>query len=349
MCDTAIATQRVSDGILDTVLERFQTESRMWVSHIKVYARNLFFALVIISMVWNFGQMVFRYANIAEFFSELIRFLVFTGLFLWFLENAPLMSEAIIDSFRQLAGDASGTRVMYPDDIVSIAYNIVKKACKAFSILDPISICTILLSFVVMALLCTIAINMLLIIVSAWILAYAGVFFLGFGGSRWTSDMAINYLKTVLATGASMMTMLLLVSLGEKMLQEYYNSLALNGDKTVDEMLIMFIVSLTLFLLVEKLPPMVAGIVTGASIGMSTSVGSFGAGAATGAGMTAATMLKSGVARTMMTGGNAVRAFRTGLANREANAARAVDNLPSWAKAQGGNSGGENGGSKLPK
>ena len=94
MCDTAIATQRVSDGILDTVLERFQTESRMWVSHIKVYARNLFFALVIISMVWNFGQMVFRYANIAEFFSELIRFLVFTGLFLWFLENAPLMSEA---------------------------------------------------------------------------------------------------------------------------------------------------------------------------------------------------------------------------------------------------------------
>ncbi|MGS0066676.1 type IV secretion system protein, partial [Escherichia coli] len=36
----------------------------------------------------------------------------------------------------------------------------------------------------------------------AWILLYAGVFFLGFGGSRWTSDMAINYYKTVLGLAA---------------------------------------------------------------------------------------------------------------------------------------------------
>ena len=34
-----------------------------------------------------------------------------------------------------------------------------------------------------------------------WILAYAGIFFLGFGGSRSTSEMAINYYKTVRGRG----------------------------------------------------------------------------------------------------------------------------------------------------
>lgn len=317
----------------------------MWVSHIKVYARNLFFALVLISMVWTFGQLIFHYANLSEYFAEMIRFLIFTGLFLWFLENAPTMSEAIIDSFRELAGEASGTKSMNPGDIIGVGYNIVMKALENFNVLKPVSIGIILLSFIIMALLCTIAINMLLIIVSAWILAYAGVFFLGFGGSRWTSDMAINYLKTVLATGASMMTMLLLVSIGENILSEYYNNLNLNGDKTADEILIMFIVSLTLFLLVEKLPPMVAGIVSGASIGMSTGVGSFGAGAATGAGMTAYSMMKSGV---FHVGGNAVRSISSAFSNRQANAVKAAANLPSWAKRQGG-SGSDEGGSKLPK
>ena len=102
LCGTAFADTLTPDGVLETVIDRFQTQSRLWVTHIKDYARTLFFALVLISMVWNFGQLVFRYANIAEFFAEFIRFLVFTGLFLWFLENAPLMSEAIIESFKQV-------------------------------------------------------------------------------------------------------------------------------------------------------------------------------------------------------------------------------------------------------
>jgi len=52
---------------------------------------------------------------------------------------------------------------------------------------------------------------MLLLLISGWILAYAGVFFLGFGGSRWTSDMAISYFKTVLSVAAQLLTMVLLV------------------------------------------------------------------------------------------------------------------------------------------
>ncbi|WP_177168777.1 hypothetical protein [Nitrosovibrio sp. Nv6] len=41
-----------------------------------------------------------------------------------------------------------------------------------------------------------ISVDMLLLLIAGWILAYARIFFLDFG-VRWTSDMASNYYKTV--------------------------------------------------------------------------------------------------------------------------------------------------------
>jgi type IV secretion system protein TrbL len=67
-----------------------------------------------------------------------------------------------------------------------------------------------------------VGVNMLLLLASGYILAYAGVIFLGFGGSRWTSDIALNYFKTVVAVGASLMTMVLIVGVGKTFLDQYY-------------------------------------------------------------------------------------------------------------------------------
>ena len=63
----------------------------------------------------------------------------------------------------------------------------------------------------------------------------------------------------------------------------------------LQELSILLVVSLTLFMLVDKLPSMVAGIISGASIG-STGIGSFGAGAAIGAAMTGMSAAASSIA-----------------------------------------------------
>ena len=49
---------------------------------------------------------------------------------------------------------------------------------------------------------------------------YAGLIFLGFGGCRWTSEMAINYYRTVLGIGVSLMTMELIIGIGVQFLQQ---------------------------------------------------------------------------------------------------------------------------------
>ena len=120
-----------------------------------------------------------------------------------------------------------------------------------------------------------VAINMVVLLVSGWILAYAGIFFLGFGGARWTSEIAINYYKTVLGIAASLMGMTLLVGIGQAVLNEYYLKM---GDTTLKDLAVILVVAGMLLYLVNKIPPLIAGIITGASVGNAAGMGGAGAG-----------------------------------------------------------------------
>ena len=89
---------------------------------------------------------------------------------------------------------------------------------------------------------------------------YGGVFFLGFGGSRWTSDMAINYYKTVLGVAAQLMAMVLLVGIGKTFLDDYYARMS--EGINLKEMGVMLIVCVILLALVNKIPALIAGVIT---------------------------------------------------------------------------------------
>ena len=95
-----------------------------------------------------------------------------------------------------------------------------------------------------------VGVNMLLLLASGWVLAYGGVFFLGFGGSRWTSDMAINYYKVVLGVPRSSSSMVLLVGIGKTFLDDYYSRMS--AGISLKEMGVMLIVVIILLALVNK-------------------------------------------------------------------------------------------------
>ena len=306
--------------ILDSVMDKYQTAAMGWGNVIQDHATTLFFYLVAISMVWQFSQLLFHRSSASELFGEIIRFLTFSGFFLWLLRNGPTIANAIIESMRTIGGEASGSKILYPSNIIEIGFDVFHKAVENISMLNPInSTGCLIVSGLVLFILALVAINMLLQLCSAWILAYAGIFFLGFGGSKWTSDMALNYFKTVLGIGVSLMTMTLIVGVGTGIINEYHAkmSTAIN----LEEIGILFVSALTLFMLVDKLPSTVAGIITGASIG-SSGIGSFGAGAAIGAamtGMSAAASSMAGsaslIAKTVTGGAGLVSAYNAAKAS----------------------------------
>lgn len=293
--DTDVAAAISNQDILNTVLERYQSIASTWQSPIKAAATRLFWILATISLVWTYSQLLFQKADIAAFFGETVKFIMFTGFFMWLLTNGPIIADSIIESFKKLGGMATGQPgLLKPSGIVDIGFKVVEETWSNLSVTSPlISFSCILVSLGVLIMLAFVAINMLLQLCSAWILAYAGIFFLGFGGSRWTSDMALNYYKSVISVGVSIFTMILITGIGKTIIEQYESKI--KSWDNMNELCVLFVVALTLLELVNKVPNMVANVATGGGIGGS-GIGSFGG---TAAALGAAAAALTGAAKTI--------------------------------------------------
>ncbi|EPI0765626.1 P-type conjugative transfer protein TrbL [Vibrio alginolyticus] len=325
-------------GLLDNVLNRYASAASSWASIIVDAATWLFWTLAVISLVWTFGLMAIRQAGLGEFFAEFIRFTVFTGFFWWLLQNGPNFASDIYDSLRKLAGNATGLGMgLSPSGIVDIGFEIFMKVVDQSSVWSPAdSFAGLAMGVVILVILALIGVNMLLLLCSGWILAYGGVFFLGFGGSRWTSDMAINYYKTVLGVGAQLMSMVFIVGIGKTFLDDYY--LAMSEGISLKEMGVMLIVAVILLVLTNKVPALIAGVITGASVG-GAGIGNMGAGAALGAaGMAMAAAATGGAAMgaaaSNMAGG--AQALMAAFSKANENVSNGTDVMSSLSNAMSG-------------
>lgn len=291
-CQAAQAAGLDSGNMLNTILDSFSTVAATWQSEITSSATWLFWGLAVISMVITYAALLLRGADIGAFFGETIRFFGTLGFFWWLLKNGPAISMSIIDTMRAVSGKASGLGSgLSPSGIVDIGFSILTKVNAAASLLSPVvSALMIAAAIVVLVIFALIAVNMLLLLVSAWLLAYAGIFLLGFGGSRWTSEIAINFYRTVLGIGVQLFTMTFLIGVGKSFLDPYYKAFE-TGNPDLNSLCVLLVAAVVLLSLVNKLPPMMAGII-GAG-GQSSGIGSFGAGAAIGAATMAATAAAS--------------------------------------------------------
>lgn len=271
-----------NQSVLDQVVSKFQGKVKSWQNVIQGAAERLFWTLVLISMVWTFGMMLLRRADIGEFFAEFTRFIIFTGFFFWLLTNAVSgqnIAGTIIDSMQQLGGTAAGLPSgANHASIVDTGILIWHQAMNNMNILDPIdSLVGLILSLGILIILAVIAVNMLLLLIASWVLLYAGIFLLGFGGARWTTDIAINYFKTVLGVGIQLFVMLLIIGIGSDLLTSFYSKMGKNV-LNYEELAVMLVFTIALWVLISKLPPLISGIVTGSSIGSTAGIGSYSAG-----------------------------------------------------------------------
>jgi type IV secretion system protein VirB6/type IV secretion system protein TrbL len=317
-------------GILDNVLARYSAAASAWGAIIVTRATWLFWTLTLISMVWTFGMMALRKADLGEFFAEFVRFTIFTGFFWWLLLNGPNFATSIMNSLRQIGAEATGLGSTFsPSGIVDIGFDIFFKVLDQSSVWSPVdSAIGILISLAILLVMALIGVNMLLLLVSGWILAYAGVFFLGFGGSRWTSEMAIGYFKTVLNIAAQLFAMVLLVGIGKSFVDQYYASMS--AGISLKELGVMLVVAAILLALVKTIPPQIGSL----SGGNTGSLGSgFGVGAAVGAAAVGAAAIA--------TAGAAMAAGATGMAG----GAQAV--MAAYTKANASESAGGGGAGDL--
>ncbi|AXI82786.1 P-type conjugative transfer protein TrbL [Xylella taiwanensis] len=331
-----------SAGLMDNILDHFYQVANTWSAKMVSYASWLFWSLVLLSMVWTYGMMALRKADIQEFLAETIRFLAVTCFFWWILINGPGIATSIINSLRQIAANATGLdNALSPSGIVDIGFDIASNVFKKSSVWSPVdSFPGIIILAVILVVLALVSVNMLLLLVSSWILSYGAVFLLGFGGGRWTSDIAISYYKTVLGIGMQLFAMILIIGIGNSFIDQYYATMS-KGTITMNGLLVMLVVSIILLVLVNKVPPMFASIVGGG--GSTAGIGNFGTGAALGAAATAGAAIMAG-ASSAAGGASAIKAAFQSAQQNMASGSGMFSGSSGGGSGSGGNSSGASSG-----
>lgn len=292
-------------GVLDDSLIRYESQIGTWEASFKQAGLFIFWSLAAISVVMTGAQLIFQRENISSFFAEFIRLILFLGFFLWIITNGVSIATAIRDGLMQLAGQASGNgSTITPSGIVDIGFDLFKKIVEASSFWDPIDSAVLtIIGLIVLLILAVVGINMLLLMVTTYIVIYAGIFILGFGGGRWTSDMAIGYLKQVLNLSLQLASMILIIGIGQSIIETTVNSI---GTPDYQILAVVLVQAALLVGLIVKIPPLVGSLAGGAG---SHGIGSFGIGSAV-----AATAMLAGAAASAAAGLKSLVTEAAGLA-----------------------------------
>jgi P-type conjugative transfer protein TrbL len=325
-----------SQGLLDNVAQAFVTAASSWASVIQRAALYLFGMFTAISMVWSFGFLALRRAEIGEFLAEFVKFTINTGFFLWLLTNGTTLAGAIFKSMQLLSDQASGQLQPTPSGLMDIGFALLNNVVREASIWSVTTgIITLAVGVITVIILAMMSVNYIILIVEAYILAYAGSFLLGFGGLHWTREIAINYFKTCLGLGMQILTMSLIMHICVAFLTTLSNNL---GATNIQQSVTMLVTSVVFLLIADRVPSRVAGIISGHSISQAS------------AGVGGMAMAAAGAAVAVGTIG-AASAVKAAINQGSQNVASGSDVLGRVAgrlSGGGGNDGGRGGGGALP-
>ena len=163
-------------SVVDTLLAKYKSAGQAWTGTIQTAATKFFWLLATISLGWTSISMAIKQSDLVEIVAELCRFIMFTGLFFWLLTNGPTFANDIVNSLRQVGGEASGTgQTIYPMALINLGLQVFQQRLTQINLLTvvvaPIAITISLIILIVCAL---IAVNMILVLCAGWIVIYAG-------------------------------------------------------------------------------------------------------------------------------------------------------------------------------
>ncbi|EHC7291039.1 P-type conjugative transfer protein TrbL [Vibrio parahaemolyticus] len=298
-CASSFAADVQQDNTLDTIIATFKSQTTAWEPIIHDLTLSLFWGLVIISFTWTFIQMALKDGvGLVDVIAELTRRVLLIGFSIWMMDNAPDLARTLIKSFTEIGTRISGGAVDFsPSNVLELGINIIGIAWDSTSIGDVGGMLMMFFtSLIIMVCFAIMAMEMTVLIVSGFIIVSGGIVAMGFLGSDWTRDNAINYFTAVLGVAFKMFVMQLVFITGYSFVEAW--GAALSADSANTDYLAMVGICIVFAGLIREIPQMASSLASGrftmAGGGVQSSlrnVGSGVAGAALlagGAGMAAA-------------------------------------------------------------
>ena len=260
------------EGTLLTNLENeIATAAQGWETTILDAARSLFWILagieVGIAAVW----LAISAASLDTWFAELVRRIMFIGLFVFILEQGPDFAKAVVDSLFQIgAGGGSASPANVFNAGLEVASAMSEKA--QFGLFEDNALAIAAVFAMVITVICfsLVAAIFVSVMVEMYVGLLAGMIMLGLGGSSFTKDFSVRYLIYAFSVGMKLMALVMIARIGSEVLINLANS-PTTGDEFLATLAIAGI-SVVVFVIAMYVPNIVQGMVQGVSVtgGMET-------------------------------------------------------------------------------
>ena len=313
-----IAFPAHASNILDDVGNDFYSASSAWEGSLFTIAKRLFLKLALIEILWFGIWWTIERDDPRNFIVALLR-KIMALLFFWaILINFDTWIPAIIDGFTQAGATAGGTGTLTPSSVLDRGLEIATKITSTannIGLLDGVSglgkyllaglaALGILLAFGV------IAGQMLVTLIESYIVVNAGVLFLGFAGSRWTTTFAEKFLSYAVSVGVKLFVTYLIIGAGQNISNAW--AATITTDMVVADYLTILVGAIVYMFLAWQIPSLASSMLTGAvsmTLGSAmATAGTMAAGVAgaAGAAAAAASGTVNGVAGAVKAGNSAI-------------------------------------------
>lgn len=291
------------DNVSDSILAIFQNAAILWLPFIKASAMWLFWTLAILDLCYMGISLALRNGDFYDFAFNLVKKILFFGFFYALLFNGQQWMMDIINSFRTIAASVpGGAGGIDADTIIEKAFDVFMAAAQQVAVMDPKSWLLGVMGIGVVVFGALMTVIQVIALAEMYITVIMGQILLGFGGSDWTKDYAISFVKYIVSVGFKLMAIQLIAAMANNMFTAWANIPAAQFD--LQEVAALAVAMLLLFFIMKSIPEIVSGIISGGQFGGSNPVSILAAGTAMAAGA-----VMGGVGMAMGGGGGAAKAL----------------------------------------
>lgn len=253
-------------SVLTTLENSVVTAAKGWESTVMNAARSLFWILagieVGIAAVW----LAINAASLDSWFAELVRRIMFIGLFAFILDQGPSFAKAVVDSLYQIgAGDGSASPANIFDAGIRVATKMSEQAKFGLWEDNALAIAAVFAMVVVVVCFSLVAAIFVAVMVEMYVGLLTGMIMLGLGGSSFTKDFAVKYLVYAFSVGMKLMALVMIAKIGSDILLGLAEAPTATSEQFITTLAIAGI-SVVVFVIAMYVPPILQGVVQGASI-----------------------------------------------------------------------------------
>ena len=284
--------------VLTTLENSVVAAAKGWETTVMDAARSLFWILagieVGIAAVW----LAINAASLDSWFAELVKRIMFIGLFAFILDRGPAFAKAVVDSLYQIgAGGGSASPANIFDAGIRVATKMSEQAKFGLFEDNSLAIAAVFAMVVVVVCFSLVAAIFVSVMVEMYVGLLAGMIMLGLGGTSYTKDFAIKYLVYAFSVGMKLMALVMIAKIGSDILLGLAEAPTATSEQFITTLAIAGI-SVVVFVIAMYVPPILQGVVQGASVsgGMeSIRHGGQAASAALGAGFLVTSAASRGI------------------------------------------------------